>query len=108
MWEDLLFVGILGVLGVAAQLDWVKKWKYNWALEIIRLAVAWTYENLVRQQKSDGDKLTEEQRQQARLTAIKKAYDMAETKGLDLDEILGTNLLEMFVEVAVSKAKGAK
>lgn len=109
MWQDLIFVGVIGLLGGIAQVDWLKRWKYAWALDVVRLAVSWTYNELVRPMKlkSEG-KLTEEQAAEARQAAVKKAVAIANGRGLDLEKILGVDLLELYVEMAVAKAKGGQ
>lgn len=53
-------------------------------------------------------KLTPEQAAEARQAAIKKAIEISKSKGLDLEKILGEDLLELHVEWAVAKAKGGK
>ena len=100
---DYLFVLSLLIIGAVAQYDVLKQWKYHWALKIIELAVSWTYIEIVRPMK-DG-KLTPSQSEQARRAAVKKAKSIAAEKGVNLDQVLGEQLLEMFVELAVSKAK---
>lgn len=104
---DLIFVILLAVIGGVAQMDWLKKWKYSWALDIVRLGVAWTYNEVVRpaKQNSETGKLTNEQAKDARDQAIAKTIAIAKEKGIDIDKILGTDLLELYVEMAVSKAK---
>ena len=109
MWSDLIFVGVIGLLGGIAQVDWMRRWKYAWALDIVKLAVSWTYNEIVRPMKLKAEgKLTEEQTSQARQAAVKKALEIADNRGLDLDKILGVDLLELYVEMAVAKAKGGK
>lgn len=105
MTYEILGVGLLALIGGVMQLDMIKRWKYNWALQIVKLAVAWTYNEYVRHQKVGDKKLTDEQRKTARLTAVRKAKEMAAQHGLNLDSILGHDLIEMFVEIAVASAK---
>jgi len=106
--EDFVLLGIIAILGTVLQMDFIKRWRYNWALQIIRLAVAWTYNEYIRVNKKDGKKLTDDQRAAARMIAVKKAKEMAKQKGIDIEGILGNELIEMFVEVAVANAKKGK
>lgn len=104
--SDLIFVVLLGVIAGVAQMDWLKKWRYAWALDVVRLAVAWTYNEVVRPQKQEnGGKLSNEQAKKAREEAITKTLAIAKENGLDINKILGADLLELYVEMAVSKAK---
>lgn len=103
---DAIFLFVMIGLAVLAQFDWLKNWKYNWAIDAIRLGVAWTYNEFVREIKEDGSKLTPEQRAQARKMAVDKVKELAAKRGFDLSKIIGDDdLLELFVEVYVSKAK---
>jgi hypothetical protein len=108
--EDYLFLIIMAVIGGIIQLDVVKKWKYNWAIDVIQLAVAWVYNGYVKPAKdgSPDGKLSDAQRQEARNKAVEKAKAIAKERGLDLNKVLGEELLEMYVQLAVGKAKGSK
>ncbi len=102
--EDLLFIGVITLLGVVAQLDWLKNWKYLWALRVIRLAVQWTYTNYVRDIKQNDRKLTSAERAEALQLAVTKAQEVARKRGINLDAIFG-DMLESMVEIEVRKAK---
>lgn len=103
--EDTIFTIVIVVIAAVIQLDIVKKWKYRWALEIVQLAVTWTYNEYVRGWKKDTPKLTDEQRYEARKIAVSKAVDIAKDRGIDLGKVLGEENLDNFVEMAVARAK---
>jgi len=103
--QDYLFVGLLAVIGVVVQFDVVKRWRYHWAIEVVQLAITYVYNDFVKPLKQDGVKLTEAQRVKARKQAIAKAKEIAAERGLNLDTVLGDHLLEMYVQMAVGKAK---
>jgi hypothetical protein len=103
--EDYLFVALTAIIGIVIQFDVVKRWKYKWAIDIIQLAVAFVYNEFVKPLKEANGKLTIDQRVEARKQAIAKAKEIAAQRGIDLDVVLSDQLLEMFVQMAVSKAK---
>ena len=108
--EDYIFLAITAIIGVMIQFDVVKRWKYRWALEIIQLAVSSIYNEFVKPAKAaaENGKLSEDQRVEARRKAIEKAKVIAKDRGIDLNAVLGNELLEMYVQLAVSKVKAGR
>ncbi len=78
------------------------------AVDIIDSAVSTTYTHYVRSLKSASEdgKLTEEERAEALSLARKMAEETAQAAGIDLFKVLGTDILDYFINRSVQEQKG--
>ena len=112
----MIIVEIVGII-IAAGFGYVKSLQIKdtklnamktKAVDIIDTAVARTYNDFVRDLKqfnADG-KLTAEEKEEAMASAKFRAADLAQAAGIDLFKVLGTDILDYFINRSVQEQKG--